>query len=251
MNRPVFSRIALLALLALLLGAAPAVAFSQAGAPVQIREWQVPWPDTRPRDPAVAPDGRIWFTMQRGNAIGRIDMVSGAIRVIPVPSRGALPYGILADDDGRAWAVLLGSNRLATVTPETHELAEIELPRAQARLRRVGLTDDGRVWYGDFTQGYIGAYDPADGVFEEWKTPSDRSGPYAMTTDDRGRVWFVETGPQPNLLQGFDPASGKFLPATAIPSDGRSVRHMVFDPNTRSLWFGTDTNRLARARVPD
>ena len=71
-----------------------------------------------------------------------------------------------------------------------------------------------------------------------------------MTTDDLGRVWFVETGPQPNLLQGFDPASGKFLPATAIPSGGRSVRHMVFDPNTRSLWFGTDTNRLARARVP-
>ncbi|MGH8085205.1 MAG: virginiamycin B lyase family protein [Lysobacter sp.] len=211
-------------------------------------------PGVEPRDPhTFAFDGRgsIWFTMQRGNAIGRIDMDSGAIRIIPVPTDGALPYGILATGSGRAWAVLLGTNKIATVEPDTFELTEIELPREQARPRRIGLTDDGRVWYGDFTQGYIGAYDPASGEFEEWKAPSDRAGPYAMATDDQDRVWFVETNPQPNLLQGFDPASGEFLPATPIPSGGQTVRHMVFDPATDSLWFGTDTNRLGRARLPD
>ncbi|SKA23952.1 virginiamycin B lyase family protein [Novilysobacter spongiicola] len=305
-----------------------------------IQEWQVPWPDTRPRDPYLAPDGRIWFvgqvgnylgvfdpdtgsferhdlpagtkphtvvvdqegfpwiagngngtilrfdpgtgdytthevpevagiekrdphtfsfdgsggiwfTMQRGNAIGRVDMDSGEMRVVPVPTSGALPYGILSTESGGAWAVLLGTNRIASVDPGTLEVTEIELPREQARPRRIGLTGDGRVWYGDFTQGYIGAYDPADGTFEEWKTPSDRSGPYAMATDDQGRVWFVETGPQPNLLQGFDPSTGEFLPATPIPSGGMTVRHMVFDPASNSLWFGTDTNRLGRAVLPE
>ena len=72
-----------------------------------------------------------------------------------------------------------------------------------------------------------------------------------MTTDDDGRVWFVETNPQPNLLQGFDPATGKFLPPTPIPSGGQTVRHMVFDPATDSLWFGTDANTLGQARLPD
>ena len=32
---------------------------------VTISEWTVPWPDSRPRDPDVAPDGTIWLVGQR------------------------------------------------------------------------------------------------------------------------------------------------------------------------------------------
>ena len=346
MNRSAFSSLMAAASLALSIGLLPTPALAQAltqdqaTSTVRIQEWQVPWPDTRPRDPYLAPDGRvwfvgqvgnylavfdpetgkfrrhdlpagtkphtvvvdqdgfpwiagngngtilrfdpesaeyttykvpetagveprdphtfafdgrsgIWFTMQRGNAIGHLDMDNGEIRVAPVPTAGALPYGIVSDDHGQPWAVLLGTNKIATVDPDTFAVTEIEVPRDKARLRRVGLTGDGRVWYGDFTQGYIGAYDPGGGEFEEWKTPSENSGPYALATDDQGRIWFVETIPQPNLLQGFDPATGKYLSATPIPSGGQSVRHMVFDPATDSLWFGTDSNHLGRARLPD
>ncbi|HWM29829.1 MAG TPA: lyase, partial [Woeseiaceae bacterium] len=28
---------------------------------VDIREWLVPWEDSRPRDPYVTEDGRVWF----------------------------------------------------------------------------------------------------------------------------------------------------------------------------------------------
>lgn len=340
-GRPRAAAVLLFAAWAFLPAFAPADAQPQPPAPpVQVHEWTVPWPDTRPRDPSVAPDGRIWFvgqagnylavfdpeteqfrrfdlpagtkphtvlvdrqgrpwvagngngtilrfdpaggepttytvpetegvqrrdphtfafdgdgglwfTMQHGNAIGRLDMASGEMRIVPVPTPEARPYGIVTADDGRPWAVLLGTHKLATVDPETFELTEIEIPREAARPRRVGLTGDGRVWYGDYFGGYIGAYDPDSGEFEEWKAPSERSGPYALATDDKGRAWFVETFQQPNLLQGFDPETGRFLPATPIPSGGETVRHMVFDPDTGSLWFGTDTNRLGRARLPD
>ena len=74
--------------------------------------------------------------------------------------------------------------------------------------------------------------------------------PYAMASDDRGRVWFVETGPQPNRLIGFDPKPRRFFSITAIPSGGSTVRHMVFDPRARALWFGPDKNTIGRARVP-
>jgi virginiamycin B lyase len=37
---------------------------------------------------------------------------------------------------------------------------------------------------------------------------------------------------------------------TEIPSSGGSLRHMVFDPKTRSLWFGTDANTIGRAVLP-
>ena len=62
----------LFACLLLTLGAAP-----PGSAPVEIREWPVPWQDTRPRDPAVDAQGRVWFVGQTGDYIGRLDPASG------------------------------------------------------------------------------------------------------------------------------------------------------------------------------
>ena len=36
---------------------------SAENAQVEIREWAVPWEDSRPRDPDVAPNGSVWLTL--------------------------------------------------------------------------------------------------------------------------------------------------------------------------------------------
>ena len=93
--------------------------------------------------------------------------------------------------------------------------------------------------------------DPVTGKVREWVSPSgDSSGPYAMAIDTDDRIWFVETGSRPNKLIGFSPNSGTFISKTEIPSDGGSVRHMVHDPKTDNLWFGTDRGTLGQARIP-
>lgn len=303
---------------------------------VEITEWPVPWPDTRPRDPDVAPNGviwlvgqggdyaarfdpetgefrrkelppgtgphniiidwdgtlwiagnrqafigrmsyitgeltrftfeeetardphtmvfsgknEIWFTMQWSNYIGRLNKRSGHVDLVPMQTEQARPYGIELDSKGHPWVALLGTNGLATVDPDSLELRVVYLPRADSRLRRLAITRDDMVWYTDYAQGHIGRYDPRSGEFTEWKTPSERSGPYAMAADDDGRIWFVETWPETNMLVGFDPVSGTFFSVTPIPSGAGSVRHMVYDPNRNSLWFGTDTNNLAQAVLP-
>ncbi len=38
-----------------------------------IREYDVPTPNSRPHDPAVAPDGALWYTGQLANKLGRLD----------------------------------------------------------------------------------------------------------------------------------------------------------------------------------
>lgn len=304
---------------------------------VTIQEWTVPWPNTRPRDPAVAPDGRIWlvgqagdyaalfdpdseeftrhdlpegagphtiyvtaageawyagnkdrhlgridpdsgeiervnlpgdtladphtisedsqgrlwFTSQHANHIGRYDPDSGEVEAVEVPTEGARPYGIEVADDDRVWVVLLGTNKLAGVDPESMELTEYEVPREDARLRRIAITGEG-IWYGDYARGYIGVFDPETGEFREWRAPRQaRSGPYALMDDGQGRIWFFETIEQPNRLVGFDPDSEEFFSITEVPSGGGTVRHMVFDAERNSLWFGTDTNNLGRAGLPD
>ncbi len=219
-----------------------------------------PTPEDTAADPHTlieADNGMIWFTSQSSNGIGRFNPDTGAVEILTVPTPKARPYGIDLDDNGNAWVVLLGTNKLAKVDAQSFTMTEITMPRDAARPRRMAITSDGSIWYVDYAEGYLGRYDPASSKFEEWQTPGRQaegirgSGPYAMAVDAKDRLWFVETFPDPNRFIGFDPAKGTFISVTDVPSGGGTVRHMYFDQNTNSIWFGTDTNNLGRAQLPD
>lgn len=195
--------------------------------------------------------GRLWFTSQWANHVGRYDRESGEIVHVAVPTENARPYGIDVAEDGTVWVVLLGTNGLAKIDPETLALEQIDLPRDDARLRRIAITDRG-VWYSDYARGFIGVHDPATGAFDEWRTDLEhRAGPYALIADGQGRIWYVETHPEPNRFVGFDPATETFIANEPVPSGGGAVRHMVFDAERNAIWFGTDTNKLGRADLPE
>lgn len=214
-----------------------------------------PMPGGSPRDPHTMifdKKGGIWFTAQGGNAVGHLDTKTGKIRVAEPGTQNSRPYGIVMDRNDRPWFAQLGTNKIATIDPATLKITEHTLPNERTRVRRLDVTSDGAVWYGDYTRGMLGRLDPATGAVKEWPLPSAATSlPYAMAKDDRDRLWLVETGVQPNRLVGFDPKTESWISVTPIAeSGGKTVRHMVFHPQTRTLWFGTDANTIARARVP-
>ncbi len=213
-----------------------------------------PMPDPEARDPHTLAFGRagaIWFTAQFSGIVGRLETESGAVRLVRLPAPGARPYGIVVDAGGRPYFNEFGANKIGTLDPETLELREYTLPREGTRSRRIALGGDGAVWYVDYALGFLGRLDPATGAAEEWAVPGGQQAlPYAMAGDDRGRLWFVETGPQPNRLVGFDPQTEAFFASAEVPSGGGTVRHMIFDPRSRQLWFGTDHDTIGRAALP-
>ena len=214
-----------------------------------------PMPGGAPRDPHTMifdKKGDIWFTAQGGNAVGHLDTRSGKVRVADVSTKNSRPYGIVMDKKDRPWFAQLGTNKVSTIDPATLEITEYTLPNERTRVRRLEVTPDGAVWYGDYTRGMLGRFDPVSGTTREWAMPSGGTSlPYAMAQDDRNRLWLVETGVQPNRLVGFDIKTESWIAATPIAqSGGMTVRHMVFHAPTRTLWFGTDANTIARARVP-
>jgi virginiamycin B lyase len=193
----------------------------------------------------------IWFTAQQSNFVGKLETSTGNVRLIQLPVENARPYGMLVDDSGMPWFNQFGTNRIGQIEPNTMEVRSYTLPNPDARDRRIARTSDGFIWYTDYARGYLGRLDPKTGDVKEWTAPSmDRSEPYALTADDKGRLWFVETGVRPNRFVGFDPKTEKMFSITDVPSSGGSVRHMVFDPKTRSIWFGSDANTIGRASVP-
>jgi virginiamycin B lyase len=214
-----------------------------------------PMPDSAARDPhtiAFTKDGHLWFTLQNSNLVGYLDRTSGRVTLHRMPTPRSRPYGIVIDRAGRPWFNLFGTNAVGTIDPASGRVREYRLPHERARGRRIALTSDGAVWYVDYTRGFLGRLDPASGAVAEWPMPAGGGAlPYAMTVDDADRLWFVETGTQPNRLVGFDPASREFFGRTDLgPAVPNTVRHMVFDPKTRSIWFGSDRGTIGRAVVP-
>src|SRR5438552_19054141 len=62
-------------------------------AEVSIDEWDVPTENSRPHDPAVAPDGALWSTEPRANKPGRPDPRTGQLTEFPLPTHGSGPHG--------------------------------------------------------------------------------------------------------------------------------------------------------------
>jgi virginiamycin B lyase len=214
-----------------------------------------PMPDSAARDPhtiAFDSKGDLWFTLQNSNMVGHLSKATGKTRLVTMAKRGARPYGIVIDARGRPWFNLFGTNSIGTIDPTSMRVREYPLPDERARGRRIALTSDGAVWYVDYVRGFLGRLDPVSGSVREWQMPGGGASlPYAMTVDDNDRLWFVETGRQPNRLVGFDPRGEKFFGATALgPAGPNTVRHMVFDRKTRSIWFGSDRGTIGRAVIP-
>jgi virginiamycin B lyase len=211
-------------------------------------------PDPAVKDPhtmIMDKKGDIWFTAQQASVVGKFTTKTGEFQIVPM-AKGYRPYGIVLDSKGQPWFDLFGTNKIGTIDPATMQLKEYALPHERARPRRIAVTSDDRIWYGDFSRGYTGVLDPKTGDIKEWANPSGASSrPYAMTSDDQDRIWFVETGVQPNRLVGFDPKTNEFFSNTAVGmATGNTVRHMMFDPKGKQIWFGSDANTIGRAQVP-
>ena len=219
----------------------------------EITKFQMPEPDARdPHTLIFDHNGHIWFTLQQSNMVGRLHMTSGNVEIIRVPTPGARPYGIKMAPDGFIWVALFGTNKLARIDPDNLHLSEIELSRPGARPRRLEITQDGAVWFVDYAEGFLGRYDAVSGEIVEWKIKgSGQSRPYGTAIDENGVFWFVDGGSTPNQFIGFDTRSRVFTSRTAIPSGGGTVRHMYFHSASREIWFGTDTNTIGKAMIPE
>lgn len=194
-------------------------------------------------------EGRVWFTAQHANKVGVLDPENGEIRTWDVPTPRARPYGIVLNGEDQPWIVLLGTHKLATI--KDGEFIEYDIPREGARPRRLDVID-GKVWYVDYAEGYYGRFDPETQKFQEWRSPSgEKAMPYGAIADDEGRFWFVETGPQPNRMIGVNAEDGRVIYNKPIPDSGGAVRHMFHDVERGAIWFGMDTNYIARFDLPN
>src|SRR5262245_51966562 len=85
---------------------------------INIREWTVPTPGSRPHDPAMAPDGSMWYTGQFANLLGRLDLKTGQIREFPLGLQTG-PHGLIADKEGNIWYMANFGGKIGKLDPRS------------------------------------------------------------------------------------------------------------------------------------
>jgi len=190
---------------------------------VKINEYDVPTAKSRPHDPAVAPDGSLWYTGQGANKLGRLDPKTGAFKEFALKTPNSGPHGLVADRDGNIWFTAISAGYVGKLNPKTGDIAEYR-PEGGAQIDPHTPVFDhaGILWFTNEETNYIGRLDPNSGKMTLTKVPTPHAVPYGIVILKNGTPFFCEFGA--NKLASIDPSTLKIREYVLPEADARPRR---------------------------
>lgn len=208
---------------------------AQAMSSVPISEFTVPWGrEGRPRDPAVAPDGKIFFVGQQASYVARLDPKTGDFKKYAIDST-AHPHNCVVDSHGQVWFSGNANGTLNRLDPATGAVATFDVATSKFRIVKIPLPEGkrstnpygivldskGRPWFNLFNTNTIGTLDPVTFELKTYKLANDstRDRRIGITTD--GKLYYtdyVAAGSAGSIRQparwtsGFFPAAWRRSP---------------------------------------
>ena len=130
---------------------------------MEISEYKLP-EGARPRRIAIDASDRVYFTDYGGGNLGRLDLVSGAVKMWPSPGGAkSAPYGIAITPDGMVWYSESGvkPNTIIQFDPKNEKFARANIPSGGGTVRNMAATSDGRVYIACSGVDKVGVVEPA------------------------------------------------------------------------------------------
>ncbi len=189
---------------------------------VTIHEWDVPTHNSRPHDPALGPDGALWFTEQRANKLGRLDPRTGTIREFALKTPNSGPHGLVADREGNIWYTGNYEALIGKLDPKTGQVTEYKMPDAQAGDPHTPAFDQrGSLWFTVQAGNVVGRLDPRTGDIKLKAVPTPKALPYGILVNSGGVPFFCEFGT--NKLASIKPET-MTITEYKLPSGARPRR---------------------------
>ena len=208
-------------------------AASDPTAEVEIREWPVPWPATRPRDPYVGPDGRVWFVGQQGDYLGVLTPEDGEFARFDLDP-GAGPHNLIVGPDGTVW---YAGNRAAHIgrrDPASGAIEKIPLADPAAGDPHTMIFDgEGDIWFTVQGGNRVGHLDTDTREIRIAQVPTREARPYGIVADGSGRAWFTEFGT--NKIGRIDAAT-MAIEEIVLPRAETRPRRLEID-GSGNVWY--------------
>jgi virginiamycin B lyase len=173
---------------------------------VEIREWAVPTKGAHPHDPAVGPDGSLWFTEQMVSKLGRLNPATGDFKEYPLKGENDGPHGLVADREGNIWYTGNFAAHIGKLNPRSGEVTVYKMPNGKAEDPHTAVFDaQGTLWFTVQVGNMVGRLDPQTGKIELQLAPTKDARPYGIQINSKGIPFFCEFGT--NKLGKIDPQS--------------------------------------------
>ncbi len=186
-----------------------------------------PLSDGRIHEPALAPDGAVWYTDQPNGCLGRLDPRTGELRVFAPKTRGANLHGLAVDSVGTVWYATGNAARLARLNPATGVHDDFALPTEVRDVHTV-LVHAGRVWFTSPGSNLFGSLDVTTGVANT--LPGSR--PYGLAAAPDGAIWVALSGTD-SVAQVSADGTRRDWP---LADPASRPRRIVSDPAGR-IWY--------------
>jgi virginiamycin B lyase len=210
---------------------------------ITFREWRVPTPGQRARDPVQTPDGSIWWTGQWGNLVGRINPETGDIREYPLPA-GAKPHSVTPDQAGNIWYTGNGNGTIGKLDPRTGMISVYPMPDPAARDPHTAVFDQqGTLWFTLQVSNMVGRLRPATGEIKLVTMPTPKSRPYGIKISADGSPWVACNGS--NCLVKID-AETMAIQEYRLPDDKTTVRRLDIASDGMIWYVNSSQGRLGR-----
>jgi virginiamycin B lyase len=216
----------------------------QVDRPVDITEWTVPWEKTRPRDPYVAPDGRIWFVGQTGNYVASLDAKTGEFKRFAIDS-GTYPHNLIVDRQGMIWYAGNRNGMIGKLDPATGSITRYPMPDPALRDPHTLVFDrtGENIWFTAQQSNYVGRLNTRTGKVDVVKLATANARPYGIVVDPSGRPWFNEFGVA--KIASIDPKTLE-VKEYALPHDRARGRRIDLTSDGRVWYVDYTRGNLAR-----
>ncbi|MFO7799601.1 lyase [Rhodohalobacter sp.] len=202
---------------------------------VSVEEWDVPFDDTRSRDPYVAPDGTVYFAGQRAHYVGHFNPETEEFRELPLED-GAGPHTVTVADDGTVWYAGNRAQHIGKMDPETGEITKYMMEDDYARDPHTFAFDkDGNIWFTAQGGNGVGYFNVETGEATVIPVPTERARPYGIRmAPDQETPWIALFGT--NKLATVDPEK---MELTEIELPREEIRPRRLDVTSDgNVWYG-------------
>ncbi len=202
---------------------------------VDIREWQVPYEASRPRDPFAESATSVWFVGQRDGYIAHLDASSGEMNRVELPE-GESAHNLIVGSDGIVW---YAGNKLGVIgryDPEAEEIAQYPMPDPAVKDPHTLVFDDGEknIWFTAQRANKVGRFNLETKEVDLIDVPTERARPYGIKMAPDGSVWVVLFGTY--KLAHIDPQS-LTLTEIDLPREEARPRRLEVTSDGRA-WYG-------------
>lgn len=215
-------------------------------------------------DMATGPDNAVWFSMSGTNAVGRIDVATKEIEIIPIGdplSTTVALTQIIQRGPATTMVISMGAaNKIATIDVFTREVTEYVVPTPAAVPQGVTTDRQGNIWFTETAAHKFGRLNVGTGEITEYDilelrnqlplslgNPLPFPGPIREGSD--GKIYFAEGGFEGgNKIGQFDPSTNKFK-EFVVPTPLAGICD-INNSQDGQIWFGEFTgNKIGKLKI--